>query len=133
LWRVANGGQVIFYLPGAGVKWYDLVSDRAEYIPAGCHTPFAFAFRGECTQAISAGGRFLVFSSYAYDLVPGDMNFANDLFVYDHAEAHIERISPTSRLRRLLVVLAVSDLIGASMLIWAGRSTGNPVAPGHYR
>jgi len=79
-----------------------------------------YAFHDGCTQALSADGRIIVFSSYASDLVPGDINFANDLFVYDETGATIQRIPPTSWPGILLVVLLLLDLLGAAILYgWA--------------
>jgi CSLREA domain-containing protein len=43
--------------------------------------------------AISADGRFVAFVSTASNLVPGDTNNRNDVFVYDRQDRKIERIS----------------------------------------
>ncbi len=42
---------------------------------------------------ISADGRFVAFRSYARNLVPGDNNFAEDIFLFDRTTATIELIS----------------------------------------
>ena len=46
--------------------------------------------------AISAGGRFVAFSSYATNLVPGDANGAAHIFVYDRQRNTLERVSVSS-------------------------------------
>jgi subtilisin family serine protease/Tol biopolymer transport system component len=43
--------------------------------------------------AISAGGRYVAFSSYASNLVPGDTNGSEDMFVHDRATGETERVS----------------------------------------
>jgi len=43
--------------------------------------------------AISADGRFVAFTSLADNLVPGDTNFASDIFVRDRVTDRIERVS----------------------------------------
>ena len=43
--------------------------------------------------SISADGRFVAFSSYADNLVPGDTNGASDVFVHDRQTAQTERVS----------------------------------------
>ena len=44
-------------------------------------------------SSISGDGRFVVFSSYASNLVPGDTNFSRDVFLYDRISRTIERVS----------------------------------------
>lgn len=41
---------------------------------------------------IDATGKFIVFSSFATNLVPGDSNAKGDLFVFDAAKEHLERL-----------------------------------------
>jgi Tol biopolymer transport system component len=48
------------------------------------------------TPAISRDGRFVVFASPASNLVPGDTNFRNDIFVVELATGAIERVSVSS-------------------------------------
>lgn len=48
------------------------------------------------TPAISAGGRFIAFSSHATNLVPGDTNGSWDVFVHDRLTARTERVSVSS-------------------------------------
>lgn len=43
--------------------------------------------------SISADGRFVVFSSYASNLVPGDTNSLADAFVHDRQTGTTERVS----------------------------------------
>jgi Tol biopolymer transport system component len=52
---------------------------------------------GSCFHpGISADGRFVAFTSWASNLVPGDTNGARDVFVRDLVEGTIERISVAS-------------------------------------
>jgi Tol biopolymer transport system component len=52
---------------------------------------------GESSQpAISPDGRFVAFSSLAFNLVAGDTNFAPDVFLVDRQAATIERVSVSS-------------------------------------
>ena len=46
--------------------------------------------------AISPDGRFVAFSSIAYNLVPGDTNFTFDVFLADQQAGAIERVSVSS-------------------------------------
>lgn len=47
--------------------------------------------------AISADGRYIAFTSTAEDLVPGDTNGEQDLFVYDRQTAMIQRVSVSNQ------------------------------------
>ncbi len=51
---------------------------------------------GSVTPSISADGRYVAFSSYASNLVPGDTNNAADIFVYDRQTHTTERVSVAS-------------------------------------
>lgn len=53
-------------------------------------------FSGVSPPAISADGRWVVFESHAADLVPGDTNGANDVFVHDQLTGATERESVAS-------------------------------------
>ena len=46
-----------------------------------------------CDAAISADGRFVAFESSATNLVPGDLNGKNDIFVFDRDSAAMEMVS----------------------------------------
>jgi Tol biopolymer transport system component len=46
--------------------------------------------------SISADGRYVAFDSYANNLVPGDTNVANDVFVHDRQSGTTERVSVDS-------------------------------------
>jgi Tol biopolymer transport system component len=48
------------------------------------------------SPALSADGRFVAFASYATNLVPGDTNGIDDVFVYDRQTGITERISVDS-------------------------------------
>lgn len=56
------------------------------------------ADRGSMAPAISAGGRYVVYSSYATNLVPGDTNW--DVFWRDRRTGRTERVSVNSRGRQ---------------------------------
>ena len=43
--------------------------------------------------AVSANGRFVAFDSFASNLVPGDDNFARDVFVHDRRAGATRRVS----------------------------------------
>lgn len=47
-------------------------------------------------NAISADGRFVAFITAATNLVPGDTNGTNDVFVHDRVTHHVERVSVAS-------------------------------------
>ncbi|MCC7421967.1 MAG: cadherin domain-containing protein [Planctomycetaceae bacterium] len=46
--------------------------------------------------SVSGDGRFVAFESYASDLVAGDTNYAQDIFVYDRTTGTVERVSLSS-------------------------------------
>jgi len=60
----------------------------------------AQANRGSMAPAISAGGRYVVFSSYASNLVRKDTNGDWDVFVHDRRTRTTERVSVNSRGRQ---------------------------------
>jgi Tol biopolymer transport system component len=51
---------------------------------------------GSYRPAISADGRYVAFDSYAADLVPGDTNGSNDVFVHDRQTGTTERVNVDS-------------------------------------
>src|SRR5437899_2875686 len=51
---------------------------------------------GSDRPAISAEGRYVAFSSLATNLVPGDTNNAEDIFVLDRQTHAVERVSVAS-------------------------------------
>src|SRR3954453_6695539 len=57
----------------------------------------AQAGRASAHPAISADGRFVAFESIAPNLVPGDTNAREDVFVKDRVTGAIERVSVTSQ------------------------------------
>lgn len=74
---------------GNGLKRVSVTSDGAEAVnpdvPADSSSP-----------AISANGRYIAFSSRAANLVQGDSNGVDDLFVYDQQTGVTERVSLAS-------------------------------------
>jgi Tol biopolymer transport system component len=53
----------------------------------------AQADEGSGNSALSPGGRYVVFTSFATNLVPGDTNGWNDVFVHDRRTGTTERVS----------------------------------------
>lgn len=51
---------------------------------------------GSTRPSISADGRYVAFSSRASNLVPGDTNGVDDIFVFDRAARTVERVSVSS-------------------------------------
>lgn len=51
---------------------------------------------GNAAISVSGDGRFVAFESYASDLVAGDTNNAQDIFVYDRTTGTVERVSLSS-------------------------------------
>jgi len=56
----------------------------------------AEANNGSQYASISADGRYVAFASFASNLVPGDTNFAHDIFVRDRQSGTTERVSVDS-------------------------------------
>lgn len=75
----------------------DLQKGTTERISLGLGAAEAHGHDGSYQPAISADGRYVAFTSWALNLVPGDTNLVSDVFVYDRARDVTERISMTSR------------------------------------
>lgn len=73
---------------------HDTVTGETEI--ASVSTEGLLADRDSRTATISAGGRYVAFSSYATTLVPQDTNGAADIFVRDRQTDTTRRISVTS-------------------------------------
>lgn len=127
---VSADGHIILYrsLRGGDIAWSDLTGGAVKNPPVECQASNDSAFHNGCTQALSADGRIIVFSSYASDLVPDDLNFANDLFVYDETQATIQRISPTPWLGNLFVILLFLDVAGPLHLYHRRMQRKEPAA-----
>jgi Tol biopolymer transport system component len=70
------------------------------------------ATRASMQPAISADGRFVAFTSVAPNLVPGDTNGRDDIFVKDRLTGAVERVSVTSTGKQALAASgrpAISD------------------------
>jgi Tol biopolymer transport system component len=100
-----NGRYVVFYseatnlVPGDTNGVTDVfVHDRKK----GRTTRVSVSSSGEAGDGasswptISGNGRYLAFTSAATNLVPGDTNEANDIFVHDRKKGVTERVSVTS-------------------------------------
>lgn len=77
---------LLIALPAAAVK-IDLVSQTGIATPIDTNGPSVIA------GGVSDDGRYVLVSSSASNLVPGDTNRATDLFLYDHTSASLERVS----------------------------------------
>ena len=76
---------VAILTPAAALAWGG-AADTTQLVSAGAHgVPASNASFG---AGISSTGRYVAFTSYADDLVPGDTNHAVDLFVRDRANRH---------------------------------------------
>ena len=51
---------------------------------------------GSWSPTVSANGRYVAFTSYASNLVAGDVNFSADIFVHDRQSGETTRVSVTS-------------------------------------
>jgi Tol biopolymer transport system component len=65
-------------------------TERVSVGPDGAQAEGGF---GSFSPSISAGGRFVAFESSATNLVPGDTNYASDVFVRDRQLGTTERVS----------------------------------------
>jgi Tol biopolymer transport system component len=101
----ADGRYVAFIslannlVPGDTNGWFDVfVHDRQ----TGDTTRVSVASDGtqgngsSATPAISADGRYVAFFSYAFNLVPGDNNLFDDIFVHDTQTGQTTRVSVAS-------------------------------------
>ena len=98
----ADGRVVAFTsgatMPGLGFVETVFVHDRSTgQTESACLASDGTPANGSCTEpALSADGRFLEFGSSASNLVPGDTNGLNDVFVRDRSAGLTERVSLTS-------------------------------------
>ena len=95
----ADGRYVVFMsgasnLPGGGIYVHDRVTGNTE--PAGVNSAGVPANDQTNRPAISANGRFVAFSSGAWNLVTGDTNNAYDVFVHDRETGATTRESVDS-------------------------------------
>jgi Tol biopolymer transport system component len=77
----------------AGTTTRVSVSSSGEQANAG---EGEFAGTGSSHAALSADGRYVAFSSYASNLVPGDTNAEVDVFVHDRVTGETRRVSVAS-------------------------------------
>lgn len=74
---------------------FDRRTGRTERVSVG--SDGAQANEASLAPRMSGDGRFVMFMSYADNLVPGDTNDAADVFVHDRAKGTTERVSVGSR------------------------------------
>jgi Tol biopolymer transport system component len=84
----ATSGDFHVYVYDRMADTLDLVSVNHAGVPANDHN---------LSPSISADGRFVAFDSFATNLVPGDLNMREDVFVFDRVTRKIERLSVNSR------------------------------------
>lgn len=70
-----------FFLATAAPGWATGTTERVSVATAGACANGAFGLSGSIGPAISADGRFVAFWSRATNLVPGDTNDTQDIFV----------------------------------------------------
>jgi Tol biopolymer transport system component len=76
--------------PGTFVR--DMVTGSTTLVSVSSNGTQADAYSGS-PGAISDDGRFIAFTSYATNLVPGDTNGNNDVFVHDRVSGQTTRVS----------------------------------------
>jgi Tol biopolymer transport system component len=90
----ADGTRIVFRSESGGLHLYDARRGRARALPLAWDDR---APDHDISHArISADGRRIVFSARATNLVPGDTNAEEDVFVYEIDDDIITRISVTS-------------------------------------
>src|SRR5262249_5577524 len=73
--------------------------------------------------SFSANGRYLVFASYADNLVPSDTNFARDVFLIDRCIADGVAVVPcTPSIERVSLAADGSEADGNSDIVQLGRN-----------
>lgn len=101
------------------------VTERVNLGPGGVQADF-----GGSTPALSADGRFVAFISAARNLVPGDTNFAADVFVHDRLTRRTERVSVGRRGTQADERSADSVVISARGQVVAFGSEASNLVPG---
>jgi len=85
--NASNLGVGASNISGNNVYLYDRLGSTIELL-----TPDA-DFGGSTFPSISADGRFVVFSSRANNLLPGDINGQDDVFVYDQTTSTLRQLT----------------------------------------
>ncbi len=95
----ANSGAIAFTVTGGD-------DEPTPEAPATCNQPIRYNVSSTGTEAndvsgglkssVSADGRYIAYSSKATNLVSGDLNTVEDVFVYDRVNQTTERISVSS-------------------------------------
>jgi len=70
---------------------HDRVTGQTTRVSVATNSPQADAYSH--SPSISADGRYVAFQSWADNLVPGDTNWANDIFVHDRVTGQTTRVS----------------------------------------
>jgi len=90
---MSGDGRFFAYVQEGNVILYDMLEFKNETISIGTGGAASDDASGE--PSISGDGRFVAFSSIAANLVPGDSNGTEDVFVRDRAIRRTERVSLT--------------------------------------
>jgi Tol biopolymer transport system component len=108
----ADGGYVVFNSSRTGgIFMYDRMTRETTLVPVSTDGTQGNIV-GDVTS-ISADGRYVVFISEADNLVEGDTNGAQDIFVYDRVTGKTTRISVSSDGTQGNIVIAPGPSISA--------------------
>ena len=89
--ELSTDGRHIATASASGIYLYDRAAGRGSMISRG---PGGVAANGPSWNcSLSADGRYAAFSSLASNLVAGDTNRSEDVFVYDRSLQTVERVS----------------------------------------
>lgn len=72
---------------------WERATGNVRFVSHAWAAPLLAGRRGSQAVAISRDGRFVVFNSAAEDMVPGDINQAFDVFVWDRSDASVTLVS----------------------------------------
>ncbi len=90
---LSGDGRFLAYVQEGDVVLYDILERKTEIVT---NAPDGTAGDGWCEEpSISSDGRFVAFTSSSTNLVPGDTNGVEDVFVRDRATRRTIRVSMT--------------------------------------
>ncbi len=79
--EVSDNGQYVTYALNGYIYKYNIQTEENELISLGLNSEIANS--NSYSPSISADGRYIVYSSYASNLIENDTNGFSDIFVYD--------------------------------------------------
>jgi Tol biopolymer transport system component len=110
---VAFESQALDLAPGAPSGWRNhLLLDRQTGVIEFIAKNRPYAFDWDTDLEVTPGGRFVAFTSWADDVIPGDTNGAPDVFIRDRQLGTVERVSVSSggaQVQALTFDMCVSD------------------------